>query len=240
MSKKLIIMIAAAGLVSFGGAFVFAWLTKPAPSTQSDELDRPTLASMEALKPPWPEAGTMPISGDSKIKKAMTEKQLKNLVYEIRESINKYNNKMKGLDVREKRLQMVQDELKKDIEKLNNLRIEVAAMVARLKSERDKLLKDRVEITQTEKANLMKNAKAFDVMDESSASKILTNMCASGDPKAEKRVFGGKGSNIDDAVKTLHYMTERKKAKVLAELASSEPRLAAFLVQQLKRIAEVK
>jgi flagellar motility protein MotE (MotC chaperone) len=235
-------MIAAAGLVSFGGAFVFAWLTKPAPSTQSDESDGPTLADQETLKLPRPEAGQMGTvgTGDSKIKKAMPEKQLKNLVYEIRESIQEYNNRLQGLEVRERRLQTAHDMLKKDIENLNNLRVELASTVARLKSERDKLLKSRVDIAEAEKANLMSVAAAYDKMDASSASKILTNMCASGGAGARKKVFGGEGSNMNDAVKILYYMTERTKAKLLAELVNSEPKLAAVLCQRLKQIIEKK
>ena len=49
---------------------------------------------------------------------------------------------------------------------------------------------------------------------------------------------GGEGTSYDDAVKILHYMTERTKAKLLAELATSEPVLAADLCQRLKQIVE--
>jgi hypothetical protein len=45
-------------------------------------------------------------------------------------------------------------------------------------------------------------------------------------------------NNIDDAVKILYYMTERTKAKLLAELVNSEPSLAALLSQKLKTVAE--
>jgi hypothetical protein len=40
-------------------------------------------------------------------------------------------------------------------------------------------------------------------------------------------------------VKILHYMTERTKAKVLAELVTSEPQLASLLCQRLKQISEI-
>jgi flagellar motility protein MotE (MotC chaperone) len=43
---------------------------------------------------------------------------------------------------------------------------------------------------------------------------------------------------MDDAVKILHYMTERTKAKVLAELVTSEPKLAAVLCEKLKQVVE--
>ena len=250
MSKKLIIMMAAAGLVSFVGAFVFAQLTKPAPTSQRAEPNQPVglgrTDQETELKLPQPEVGTMTIAGasDDTMKKTMTEKQLKNLIYEVQEKIKEYNDKLQSLQTQEQRLQMVQETLKKDIENLNNLRVELASIVAGLKSERDKLAKSRVEIAQAEKANLVKIAAAYDKMDSSSASKILTNMCKSqaqsADPGRAVAKATLRDSNMDDAVKILHYMTERTQAKLLAELSTSEPQLAAVLCGKLKQIAEEK
>lgn len=242
-------MMAAAGLVSFAGAFVFARLTKPSPTSQLAEpnqpVPRPALGGAE-LALSQPEVGTMTIAGasDGTMKKTMTEKQLKNLVYEVQEKIKEYNDKLQSLQTQEQRLQMVQETLKKDIENLNTLRVELASIVASLKSERDKLASSRVEIAQAEKANLVKIASAYDKMDSSSAGKILTNMCKSQAQSADPGHAAVKAtlrdSNMDDAVKILHYMTERTKAKVLAELVNSEPQLAAVLCGKLKQIAEEK
>jgi len=236
-------MTAAAGLVSFAGAFVLAWFTKSPPVSEVSGEARLSrlipIGSIGTLEMPQPEAGTIG-AGDSKMKKAMTARQLKSLVYEVRENIEVYNNKLQGLEVREQRLRTAQDVLKNDIESLNDLRVELASMVARLKSERDKLVKSRVEIDRAEKDNLMSLAAAYDKMKADSASKILTNMCMSGNPQAKVKVFGGKGSNMDDAVKILYYMTDKTKAKLLAELVNSEPRLAAVLCQRLKQIVEGK
>ena len=44
MSKKFIIITAAAGLVSFAGAFVFMWLTHSPQVSLSDEMEPPALA----------------------------------------------------------------------------------------------------------------------------------------------------------------------------------------------------
>jgi len=235
-------MMGAAGLMSFGGTFVFAWLTKGAPPSQGSESSQPTLAGQEALTLPWPEVGTTGaiVAGesDSEAKKAMTRKQLKSLVYEIRDNIQSYDNKLQSLKARERRLQMAHDALKEDIENLNNLRVELSSMVARLKSEREKLVKSRTKIGQVEKANLMSLAATYDKMDVSSAGKILINMCASGDTQTQKKAFGGKDSNMDDAVKILHYMTEKSKAALLAELVISEPKLAAALCERLKEIVD--
>lgn len=242
MSKKLIIMTAAAGLVSFAGAFVIGWLTKPA--IRSGEPNQPTLVSGETgAKLPLPRAGTTSSvigAGDSSVKRAMTEKQLENLTIEVREKMQEYNNKLQSIKTQEQRLQMAQEVLKKDIENLNTLRVELASMTAGLKEERDKLLKSRLEIVQAEKANLVSIAATYDKMDASSASKILTNMCTGGQP--QKQIGDGRrwASGFDDAVKILHYMTERTKAKLLAEMVNSEPKLAATLCERLKQITEGK
>jgi len=233
VNKKLIIMTAVAGLVSFAGTFAFAWFTKTAPASRGDKSSESTVARGEAemnlLQPEAAATGTVGTVGD-KMKKAMTEKQLKSLIYDIQEKMQEYNDKLQNLQVRKQRLQIAHSLIRNDIEKLNNLRIELASTVASLKSERDKLLKSRVEIAQTEKANLMSIAATYDKMNAASASKILTNM--------SKTQYGKESNNLDDVVKILHYMTERTKAKLLAELVTSEPKLAAALCRRLKQIVE--
>ena len=134
---------------------------------------------------------------------------------------------------------MTQDVLKEDIESLNSLRIELASTIANLKSERDKLLKSRLKIDQTEKINLVSIAASYDKMDVTGASKILTNLCGMQNTGEMQSVEAGNASSsFDDAVKILHYMTDRTKAKLLAELATAEPSLAAALCQRLKQIVE--
>ncbi|MDH4241502.1 MAG: hypothetical protein OEW48_18235 [Phycisphaerae bacterium] len=238
MSKKVIIMIAGAGLISFAGAFAFAWFTKPATVSRSDELNKTTVAASDSIdKPllPQPQVGTMSPE-DSKMKNAMMEKRLKNLIFEVREKIKEYDNKLQVLELQGQRLQITRDALKKDIENLNNLQIEIASTVAGLKEQRDKLLKTRVDITKEEKANMVSIAATYDKMDAQSASKILTSMCTKQIKSAD---VGGVESGFNDAIKILHYMTERTKAKVLAELVTSEPQLASVLCQRLKQISEI-
>ena len=240
MSKKLIIITAIAGLVSFAGAFILGRLTKTTPAIQGGEPNQPTLASRETWpKPAQAEAGIIG-TADKSVKKVMTEKQLESLIIDVREKMQDYNNKLQSIGTQEQRLQMSQEVLKKDIENLNNLRVELASMTAGLKEERDKLLKSRLEIAKTEKTNLVSIAAAYDKMDASSASKILSNMCASSGPQKEIGDVKRVGSNFDDAVKILHYMSERTKAKVLAEMVNSEPKLAATFCERLKQIAEGK
>jgi len=236
MSRKVIIMIAAAGLVSFAGAFAFAWFTKSAPVSQSDELNKPTVAASDSIdKPllPQPETGMMSPE-DSKMRNAMMEKRLKNLIFEVREKIREYDNKLQVLEMQGQRLQITRDALKKDIENLNNLQIELTSTVAGLKEQRNKLLKTRVDITKEEKANLVSIAATYDKMEATSAGKILSNMCTK-----QSADVGEADSGLNDAIKILHYMTERTKAKVLAELVTSEPQLASLLCQRLKQISEI-
>jgi len=238
MSKKLIIITVAAGLVSFVGAFVFTWLTHSPQVSLPDEMKQPALAG-DKSEPGLPQPQTGAIAASGPMTKAMTEQQLKNLVQDVREKMQEYSNRLQALAVRERRLQMTQDVLKEDIESLNSLRIELASTIANLKSERDKLLKSRLEIDQAEKTNLVSIAATYDKMDASGASKILTNMCGTRNLSEMQSVEAGHvSSSFDDAVKILHYMTERTKAKLLAELAASEPDLAAALCQRLKQIVE--
>jgi hypothetical protein len=242
MSKKFIIITAAAGLISFAGAFVFALLTRPSQGIHSEESEQPVLdgdISEQALLRQQSGAISSESASSGQMTKAMTEQQLKNLILDVRGKIQEYNNKLQALGVQERRLQMTQDMLKKDIEGLNNLRIELASAIAGLKSERDRLLKSRLEIDQAEKTNLVSIAATYDKMDVGGASKILANMCAAQDTSKMQAIEAGNVSgSFDDAVKILHYMSERTKAKLLAELAASEPALAAALCKRLKQIVE--
>jgi len=242
MNKKFIIITAAAGLVSFAGAFVFAWLTGPSDVSVPEQSEQPVLAGSESeLEPMQIRTNTesMPAAASGPMTKALTEQQLKNLVLDVRQKMQEYNDRLEALGVRERRLQLTQDMLKKDIEDLNTLRIELASTVANLKTEREKLLKSKLEIDKIEKTNLVSIAATYDKMDVTGASKIITNMCAMQDAGEVQSVEAGRTiGNFDDAVKILHYMTERTKAKLLAELADSQPDLAAALCKRLKQIVE--
>jgi flagellar motility protein MotE (MotC chaperone) len=240
VSKRQIIIGAIAGLLSFTGAFITALLLgrsgKPTPvaATTAQQAGAQGQQTSENAELGTVEAGPgqteqLPAT------RPLNDKQLKSLVYEVREKIREYENKAKELEVREARLQITQETLKKDIEELNRMRVELAALVASLKEEKNKLFQTRVEIAQSEKANLASIAATYDKMDPSSASKILSNMCS-------KQMESGRlqGGAIDDAVKILYYMTERTKAKVLAEMVAGEPKLSAVLCQRLKEIVEQK
>ena len=229
MNKKLIIIVSAAGLVSFAGTFAFGWFTKKAPPAPSSESQQTAAGQGDELKLTLPQQ--MQANGgiaalDDKMKTAMTEKQLKDLIYEIREKIKEYDYKLQELGIREQNLQTAQETLKKDIKELDNLRIELASTISTIKSEEEKLQKNKIEVANIEKNNLISIAATYDKMDASQAGKILANM---------NQV---KNSNADDAVKILYYMSDRTKAKVLASIAETEPGVSANFCQRLKQITE--
>jgi chromosome segregation ATPase len=233
VNKGKIIIIAAAGFISFTGMFGLAWFTTKTPVRQYVDSNQPApiAAETDDSFPPHIAASAADTS-DKTIKGIMTEKQLKSLVYEVREKIQQYNKKLNNIKLREQRLQTAHDMLKKDAENLDNMQVELASIIATLKSKRNELLKTRIEIEQAEKGNLMSIAATYDKMDAASASKILSNMCAN--QKKDNTIIADDG--LDDAVKILHYMTERTKAKVLAELVNTKPELAAIFCKRLKQI----
>ncbi|MBN2270468.1 MAG: hypothetical protein JXN61_07635 [Sedimentisphaerales bacterium] len=236
MKKKLVITIAA-GLLSFGGTFAVAWFTAKTPaSTQAQQPAGSPEQPGDKLSGPQdrrkaPIAGLAPITDEAtqeQMRTAMTEKQLKSLVSEVREKIQEYEDKLQGLRSREQQLETAHGELKKDIDDLNTLRIELASTIASLKEEHANLQKTRIEIEKTEQVNLMAIAATYDKMDPASASTILTNMAQVRD------------GNPNDAIKILHYMGDRTKANVLAELSNTAPELAAYFCQRLKQMVEKK
>ncbi len=230
---------AAAGLVSFAGAFVTGWLSRPKAALGSGgPAPTGTTGSTSALaqNPPALLTPAATAAEDATGTRTMTEQQLKELIREIRERMQEYDRKLQDLEKEKERMQTARQTLKKDIDTLNNLQVELAASAANLKSERDALLKTRIEIDQVEKNNLTALAAAYDKMDAARAGEIFKSM-------AQGQVRSGTGTpstNVDDAVKILRFMQERAKAKVLSEMATTEPALAAALSLRLKQVTEKK
>lgn len=239
MNVKMIVITAAAGTISFAGAFAASWLTRPAPAAAAAVEGQPgSAAQSQRAGEPQPRVltPTPGSSGDNTGTRAMTEQQLKDLVYEVREKMQEYDRKLKSLEKEKERLQIAQQGMKKDIETLNSLRVDIATTAAGVKTERDMLLKTRVEVEQTEKANLTAIAAAYDKMDATRASEILRSMAMG----ASQSGTAARNASSDDAIKILHFMQDRTKAKVLAEMAATEPTLAATLCQKLKQVTERK
>ncbi|MCE5339737.1 MAG: hypothetical protein LLF92_01240 [Planctomycetaceae bacterium] len=227
MNKKLLIIIAVAGLISFGGTFFLGLKTKKASPVVQTASHPAADANVETMKLEDPSVripGVTETAGDKNV--SIAEKQLKDLIYEVREKISEYDTKLKELELREKNLQAARDTLKSDVNELDNLRIELTSTLSSIKTEQDKLEKTMVQITLTEETNLKSIAATYDKMDAAQAGKILSSMNQS-----------NRGSSADDAIKILYYMSERTKAKVLAAIAESEPAISANFCQRLKKIS---
>jgi hypothetical protein len=239
VNKKLIMIAAAAGLVSFTAAFVTGWLSRPKAALGSGGPAPTGTAGPTNTPAPIPPA-IVPLGAtaadDTTGTRALTEQQLKELILEIRDRMQTYDRKLQDLEQEKQRLQTAREMLKKDIDTLNNLQVELATSTASLKSERDALLKTRVEIDQVEKSNLTALAAAYDKMDAARAGEIFKSM-------AQGQVRSGTvapSTTMDDAVKILRFMQDRTKAKVLSEMATTEPALAAALSLKLKQVTEKK
>ncbi len=233
MSKKRILMTAAAGVVSFAGAFCFGWLTADKPESQQGgrvSAEVPEFNDIERDFYNQLSRGGANEAGASRIKAAMSERKLEKLIYEVREKIGEYKKKLKELEIKEERLKITQDRLNDDIDKLTDLRSDLASMVAKLKAEREKFESTKVEIDKMERTNLRSIAATYDKMDPSQAGEILTNMSAM--QKADGT------SNLEDPVKILYYMRDRSRAKVLSSLVDSRPEIAAVFCKKLKRVTE--
>jgi hypothetical protein len=229
---KKIIMLAVAGLLSFSISFAVMWFITPVePTAETAEGDATVNPSQEGM-PALSLSGISEESKAAEISKGLSEKQLENLIYEVRNKIQLYKDKMKAIELQEERIQIAEATLLEDVEKLNKLRAELSVIVANIKSEQDKLQKSMVEIASTETANLRAIASTYNRMDPTSASNILLNM-------SRMQTVNGQ-TGLEDVVKIIHYMEDRNKANLLAELSNSEPQLAAHLCQKLKKIVETE
>jgi len=238
MSKKLmIILLPLAALVTFGGAFGVAWLTQPAPVEDTAASGTPTQPQNMAMVPPSGAAPALAATQSQTMQRMMSDQQLRDLVREVKDRIQDYETKIRGLEARERRLAMSQKDLQTDIDKLNSLRVDVASAVAELKKQRDTLEQSRIRIEESEVLNLTSVSKTLEGMDADSAGQLVVNIChnAPTDPGVATEEVGEHY-----AVKLLHLMEAKKRAKLFVALVSLEPDLAGQLSMKLKRILEAK
>ena len=226
----MLLIIIVAGLLSFGGTFAVGWLTKskePAVAESANIAAEPHSASnLETT----PAIGSL----QKPAKLTMAEREMKSLIFDLREKGNEYNTKLKDLKTEEDRLNTTRTQIQADIEELNTLRLKLTDTVAKIKSDQDKLEKSRIKIGEEESKNLIRIAATYDKMDPAAASKILISICRK--PGSEKVL---DVENMEDAVKILYFMGERTKGELLAEMANKEEKLAAMFTQSLKLISIV-
>ena len=229
MNKKHIIIIAASGILCFTATLAFSWFSQGAYQAQNlDENQQQVAVNIE------PAATAFQQATDSSQRIALSENQLKNLLYDAREKITEYDNKLKELELREQRLLQAQQTLNEDIEKLNNLRVDISSSIANLKQQQQILESSRIKIEESEKANLVIIAATYDKMEPEKAGEILINLCAM------TKTDGHSAGGIDEAVMILYYMNERKRAKLLDSLVDTKPDLAAVFCEKLKKISETE
>jgi flagellar motility protein MotE (MotC chaperone) len=206
MSKKLMIVVV---VVLAGAAFAGAFLLsrhlnmRPAEAKAAPAPDAP--AAQKAAAPDVPR---------------LEEKQLFELIKEVRQKVRDCQKRQEELDEQERRVQITRQLVERESQDLENLRVQVAASVARLKEAQADIEKTRTTIAKDEEVNLKRVATVYDKMEAVAATRILEGMCAN---KQES-----------DAAKILHFMSERSVAKVLAEF--TDKNAAAKLCDQLKRI----
>jgi len=212
-NKKLIILISLA-VVGFAASFVASMFLggapRPAGAQQRAQTARQTGSLMAQLA-----AGGL---GEMRPR----DKELEELVKELRQKIDLCRQKEIELQEEEKRIGMARRQLRDQAQELEALRIQLVAPLARLKEAQVQMRRTRVLVTRQEQANLKKIAAKYEKMDSTAAAEIMTEMCAN--------------KQMDDPVKILFLMSDRSAGKVLA--AMTDRKLAARMLAQMKRIEQ--
>ncbi|MCE5326309.1 MAG: hypothetical protein LLG01_07815 [Planctomycetaceae bacterium] len=203
---KKIVIVAVAGVISFVGSFLISGAMAPPPS--------PPAAAVSEAPAPAPADEPPALLG--------REKELDELVRDVRAKLEELRRKEDHLDQREKRLSVTQDQIKQQTVELETLRVSLVAPLARLKEARDQLERARVTVSAEERVNLKRAASIYEMMDPVRGGQILGEMCTN--------------NQEDDAVRILYLMSERSAGKVLQEI--KDKGLAARLFEKMKQIRE--
>lgn len=225
MNKKKIIILVGAALVSIGaGAGVGLFFKKSAPPVQ------------EVANQGQKESGGQDISSDfliardsgaglsGDLEQGMSERKLEGLIYDMIERKDEYKYKKSELEELEERIKVATETLQQNISRLNSLRDQLETSIATLKQQQDNLDSTVFEIDALEKMNLQRIAVRYDAMKPKKAAQVMINM--------------NKNRQLNDVVQIIYYMNDKKSAKLLDELSSTEPTLVAVVTDKLKRIKE--
>lgn len=215
--KKRIIILGALAIISFAASYlVSGWLggEEPKPSPQPSDGQAPP-DQMVIGAPPAP-GSIQPITI------IMKERELDRLAKELRLEISTFRDKKKQQEKQQERIKETEKLLAEQVKELEGLQMKLAAPLARLRDAKGDLENTRVRIKEQEKSNLKRTATIYEKMDAAKGSGILIAMY--------------KNNQEDDVVKILFYMSEKKAAKLLAEIP--DPKVAADLCQKMKKIQE--
>jgi len=226
MKKTHIIILIAVGIFSFTGAFGVTWfMKKNAPVVpdvtvvkdgETADIDSEKTENFELT------------SKSGETVNGMTEKNLQNLIYDIREKLNDYHYREKHLDEQEKRIETARKALQEDIDQLNTLFIQITAVLSNLKQKEADIKNSLIEIDTIERENIKRIAKRYDAMEPSEATKIFINM--------------NNSNQLDDVVMIINYMKPKKSAGVLGEFAKNPKttELAGIVSIKMKQIKEIQ
>jgi len=203
---KLIIMMTVLSVVSFAGAFFLTqWLGGPAPPPQ-----QPTTAPVSAQEAEL-----------AKLQKlSPQERQLEELIREVRAELEKLRRRERELDERARRLRIAEETVNQTAKDAQNLNTKLIASVMPLQEAVKKLEQTRVVIEREEKANLKQQAKYFESIDAEQGATVLQKMCL--------------GTQFDHAVKILASMKAKKVSEILGSLAETD--LAPRILERMKRL----
>jgi septal ring factor EnvC (AmiA/AmiB activator) len=205
MSKKKIIIVAALAVASFAIAMGSSFLLPSGPPNRASARQ----AAADANEAP-------------PVKLSLQERDLDELVRNLRQRIADCRAQTQQLNEREKQIRIVQDQLARQAQELEDLRVKAATALAALRQEKAAMEAERVKIEAEDRTNLKKTAAIYEKMDAAAGGKILADMCSL--------------NNEDAVVRILYYMSERSAAKTIESLA--DKKLAARLCDKIKRVRE--
>jgi flagellar motility protein MotE (MotC chaperone) len=154
----------------------------------------------------------------------LSERQLQNLIHDIREKLKDFHTRQKLLEEEAARIEISRQTLQADIDRLDSLRGKLDVTMSEMKQKEEALQTSILEIDKLEKTNFQRLASTYEKMDVAQASKIMATMAA--------------GNQLQDSVKIIYYMNERNAGKLLGEIATARPELATIISSHLKRIKE--
>jgi len=225
MKKLHIIIAVAAGLVCFAGTFFATRLLKenvPVIPEVAEQLDtRKTQQGLPEDEFQIAQASPQGAGQEDTNFKNMLVRELQNLIYDIRERMKEHRQKEKVLAREEQRIQTAKNSLQADIEQLEELRVELTATLSAMKQEKANLKTSVMEITDIERSNMQLIAGKYDEMKPEQSGPIVIQMMAN--------------KQIKDVVMILYYMNDKKAARLLGNL---DPKIAAVLLDRLKRVTE--
>ncbi|MCE5187425.1 MAG: hypothetical protein LLF76_14995 [Planctomycetaceae bacterium] len=225
MKKIQILLLIAAGISSFAGAFAGNWYMKQkkaqafARQAQAAQAEKAALAAASGAIESMP-FGQSPDSEEF----GMSERQLQNLIHDIRQKLLEYHDRDKQLQAESGRIEMARQALQQDIEQLSGLREKLNLTLSQVQEQEKALRQSVLEIDALERSNFQRLASTYEKMEVTQAGRIMVTMAAS--------------NQLQDSVKILYYMSDRSAGKLLAEIATVKPELATVICSHLKRIKE--